>query len=109
ITRWLCESPRRPEVESPLFVEILDIKQQSFPIIENPEDGSRCLPVFSTPFRAADYNRTLLDSSRSNNYLSSSPLELVKMLQDLRELGVEKFVLDRCTRCDMFCAIHSAS
>lgn len=109
IARWLCESPRRPEVESPLFVEIIDIKQQSFLTIENPEDGSRCLPVFSNPFRAADYVRTLLDSSQSVNYLSSSPREFVTMLQDLREVGVEKFVLDRCPRCNFFSAIHSGS
>ena len=31
------------------------------------------------------------------------------MLQDLREVGVEKFVLDRCPRCNFFCAIHSES
>ena len=109
IARWLCESSRRPEVESPLFVEILDVKQQSFPTIKDPEDGSLCLPVFSTPFRAADYARTLLDSSRSFSYLSSSPRELVRMLQDLSEVGVRKFVLDRCPRCNVFCAIHSAS
>ena len=109
IERWLCEPPRRPEVDSPLFVTILDIKQQSFPTIENPEDGSRCLPVFSSPFRAADYARTLLDPSSSVNYLSSSPNELVRMLHDFRELAVEKFVLDRCPRCNVYCAIHSAS
>jgi hypothetical protein len=109
IARWLCEPPRRPEVESPLFVEILDIKQQSLLTIEDSEDGSRCLPVFSTPFRAADYVRTLLDPSLSFNYLCSSPRELVKLLQDLREPGIEKFVLDRCPRCNVFCAIHSES
>ena len=109
IARWLCEPPRRPEVESPLFVEILDVEQQSFPTIMGPDDGSPIFPVFSTPFRAADYVRTLLDSSRSVNYLSSSPRELVTMLRDLRELGVEKFTLDRCPRCNFFCAIHSAS
>jgi len=109
IARSLCELPRRPEIESPFFVEILDIKRQSFLTINEPEAGSLCLPVFSTPFRAADYVRTLLDSSRSFNYLCSSPRELVKLLQDLREPGIEKFVLDRCPRCNIFCAIRSAS
>lgn len=109
IARWLGEPPRRPDVDSPLFVEIVDIKQQGLLTIENPEDGSRCLPVFSSPFRAADYARTLLDSSTSVNYLSSSPRELVRMLQDLREVAVEKFVVDRCPRCNLFCAIHNVS
>lgn len=109
IAQWLCELPRRPEPDSRLFVEIFDIKQQSFPTIIGPEDGSQILPVFSTPFRAADYIRTLLDSSQSPNYLSSSPRELIGLLQDLRELGVEKFALDRCPRCNFFCVLHSAS
>ena len=31
------------------------------------------------------------------------------MLQDVSGVGVEKFVLDRCPRCNVFCAIHNAS
>jgi hypothetical protein len=45
IARWLCELSRRPEVESPLFVEVFDVKQQSFPTIIGPDDGSGSLPV----------------------------------------------------------------
>jgi hypothetical protein len=109
IERSLLEFPRRPEAESPLFVEILAAKQQGLLTITLPEDSSQCLLIFSTPFRAADYVRTLLDSDASLNYLSSSPRELATMLQDLRKLGIEQFALDRCPRCNIFNAIHCVS
>lgn len=108
IQRWLCESPRRPQVESPLFVEILTDNSRSVLSIERTK-GSHCMPVFSSPFRAADYVRTLLASGPPVTYLSSSPLELVAMFRDLREVGIDEFTLDRCPRCEVFCAISTAS
>ena len=108
IQRWLCESPRRPQVESPLFVEILTDNSRSVLTIERTK-GSHCMPVFSSPFRAADYVRTLLASGPSVAYLSSSPLELLAMFRDLREVGIDEFTLDRCPRCEVFCAISTAS
>ena len=108
IQRWLCESPRRPQGDSPLFVEILTGNAQSVLTIERTKD-TRCMPVFSSPFRAADYVRTLLASEPSITYLSSSPLELLAMFRDLREVGIDEFTLDRCPRCEAFCAISTAS
>ncbi|HXU34644.1 MAG TPA: hypothetical protein VN851_29045 [Thermoanaerobaculia bacterium] len=67
------------------------------------------MPIFSTPFRAADYIRVLLGSGPAVKYLSSSSLELVAMLRDLRGMGIEQFALDRCPRCNIFTAIDSAS
>jgi hypothetical protein len=74
-----------------------------------PDDESRCLPIFTTPFRAADYVRTLLARGASVKYLSSSPLELVTMLRDLKQIGIERFALDRCPRCNIFTTIGCAS
>ena len=108
IQRWLCESPRRPQVESPFFVEILTNNSRSVLTIERTK-GSHCMPVFSSPFRAADYARTLLASGPPVAYLSSSPLELLAMFRDLREVGIDEFTLDRCPRCEAFCAISTAS
>ena len=107
IQRWLCESPRRPQVESPVFVEILTGNSQSVLTIERTND-SHCMPVFSSPFRAADYVRTLLASDPPVTYLSSSPLELLAMFRDLRQVGIGEFTLDRCPRCEAFCAISTA-
>lgn len=67
------------------------------------------MPVFSSPFRAADYVRTLLASDPSVAYLASSPRELLAMFRDLREVGIDEFTLDRCPRCEAFCAISTAS
>jgi hypothetical protein len=108
IQRWLCESPRRPQDESPLFVEILSGNAQSVVTIERTK-GSHCMPVFSSPFRAAEYVRTLLASGSPISYLSSSPLELLAMLRDLRQIGIDEFTLDRCPRCEEFCAVSAAS
>ena len=108
IQRWLCESPRRPQVDSPLFVEILADNSRSVVTIQQTKD-SHCMPVFSSHFRAADYVRTLLASGPPVAYLSSSPLELLAMFRDLREVGINKFTLDRCPLCDEFCAINTAS
>lgn len=108
IQHWLCESPRRPQVESPLFVEIVTGNSQSVLTIERTKD-SHCMPVFSSPFRAADYVRTLLASGPPIAYLSSSPLELLAMCRDLRQVGIDAFTLDRCPRCEAFCTISTAS
>jgi hypothetical protein len=105
---WLVETPQCPEPEKPLFVEIL-ASNYDLLTIKGPEDDSLCLPIFTTPFRAGDYGRTLLDSATSHQYLSSSPRELVGLLRDTRQAGIQKFVLDRCPRCNVFCAIHSES
>jgi hypothetical protein len=101
--------PRRPQADSPLFVALLAAGQAGVVTMTLPESGSPCLPIFSTPFRAADYIRVLLASGPAVKYLSSSPRELVAMLRDLRAMGIEQFALDRCPRCSIFTAIGSAS
>jgi hypothetical protein len=104
IQRWLCETPRCPPVEIALFVEILTDDSRSVVTIERTK-GSHCMPVFSSPFRAADYVRTLLESGSPVSYLSSSPLELLAMFRDLRQVGIDEFTLDRCPLCEEFCTI----
>jgi hypothetical protein len=89
-------------------VEILADNSRSVLTIERTK-GSHCMPVFSSPYRATDYARTLLASGPPVAYLASSPLELVAMFRDLREVGIEEFTLDRCPKCEAFCAISTAS
>lgn len=109
IERSLREPARRPQVQSPLFTELLAAKQRGVVTMRLPDLDSPCLPIFSSPFRAADYTRTFLARGPAVKYLSSSPLELVGMLRDLREMGIEHFALDRCPRCDIFTTIGCAS
>ena len=108
IGRSLREPPCRPQDDSPLFVELLAVKEGGVLTITLPQKGA-CLPIFSSPIRAADYIRTVLVSGPSVKYLSSSPLQLVGLLRDLRESGIEQFTIDRCPRCDIFTAFGSAS
>ena len=109
IQRSLLNPPRRPQAERPLFVGLLAASHAGVVTMTLPESGSPCLPIFSTPFRAADYVRTLLARGPAVKYLSSSPRQLVEMLRDLRGMGIEQFALDRCPRCSVFSAIGSAS
>lgn len=109
IEHSLSDPPQRPPADSPLFVELLNIDQGGVLTITPPGSEDRCLPVFSTPYRAADYIRTLLASGPALQYLSSSPLELVSMLSDLRRIGIDQFALDRCPRCDIFTTTSSES
>ena len=108
IQRWLCEPPRRPRGESPLFIEILAGNSQSVLTMQRSEN-SHCMPVFSSPVRAMVYTRTLPASEPTITYLFSSPLELLTMLRDLRQVGIDQFTLDRCPRCEEYCAIYTAS
>jgi hypothetical protein len=109
IENSLLELHKTKKAQSPSFVEILDIKHHGLLTITLPETSSLCLPVFSSPFRAGDYVRTIVDSGSPVNYLSSSSGQLIAMLRELRGLGIDQFVLDRCPRCNTFCAIHSES
>ena len=108
IQHWLCESPRHPQVESPLFVELVTENAEGVVTIERTK-GSHCMLVFSSAFRATDYVRTLLASEPPISYLSSSPLELLGMCRDLKQVGVDQFTLDRCPRCEVYCSISTAS
>ena len=101
--------PGHSPISEPLFIELLGSKPNGLVTITLPDDGGPCLPLFSTPLRAADYVRTLLHSGPSVRYLSSSPLELVRMLRDVETAGIEALVLDRCPRCPSFTAISTAS
>ncbi len=52
LERELLEPPRRPPDDKPLFTELLAVKENGWLTITLPDTGAKCLPVFSTPFRA---------------------------------------------------------
>ena len=98
----LRKPPRRPLDDAPLFTELLDASGKGVVTISLPDNGGRCLPVFSTPFRAFDYMQTLLASGPPVRYLSTSPPQLIQMLRDIEAIGIKTLVLDRCPRCSIF-------
>ena len=105
----LLEPTRCPPKDEPLFTELIRGKDGAVVTINLPDDGGRCLPVFSNPLRAGDYVQTLLPAGSTVQYLCSSPLELIEMLRDLEAAGVEAFTLDRCPRCEIVTIIDSSS
>ena len=92
-----------------MFVGILDEAEGGVLTISLPDEDGMCFPVFSSPLRAADYLRSQSLSNQSLRYLSSSPLDLVRLLSDLIDNGIRWFALDRCPRCEIFNATGSAS
>ncbi len=105
LERELRKLPRRPLDDESLFMELLEANGSGVVTITLPDHGGRCLPVFSTPFRAFDYVQTLLASGPSVRYLSSSPLKLVQMLHDNEAIGIKTLALDRCPRCPVFTTV----
>ena len=101
--------PRRPLDDAPLFMELLEASGKGVVTITLPHNGGRCLPVFSTPFRAFDYVQTLLASGPPVRYLSSSPPQLIQMLRDIEATGIETLALDRCPRCSIFTNFGTSS
>jgi len=96
--------PRRPPDDEPLFTELLGATNSS--VVTVTFDDGLCLQVFSTPLRAADYVRTVLPGGPPVRYLSSSPLQLIRMLRDVEKSKIEYLILDRCPRC--FIAVRLA-
>jgi hypothetical protein len=103
LQRELLGPPRRPADDAPLFTELK--AESGLVTFVLPSGNQQCLLVFSTPFRAADYMRVQLASGPRAQYLVSSPLQLAKLLADLREVGVESLALDRCPRCPVFSVV----
>jgi hypothetical protein len=108
IKQTLLETGKRPQTDAPLFTALIK-GGGNFLIITLPENGDLCAPIFSTPFRAADYTRTMLDQGPRFQYLVSSPQQLVQVLRDLEGASVEWMTLDRCPRCSILNTIKISS
>jgi hypothetical protein len=99
----LLALPRRPPEDEPLLTSFAMREQGRAGLLTFPlPDGRRCVPVFSTPVRAADYRQTLLENAPMTSYLASSPAQFIQMLRDIERVGLDTFALDRCPRCSTF-------
>src|SRR3954469_23559685 len=54
IQHTLLHPPRRPSEDSPLFTTLIAANKRGIVTMTLPDDGGRCVPVFSAPVRAAD-------------------------------------------------------
>jgi hypothetical protein len=98
---------RRPPDDEPLFTTLINSTGGGILTITVSERP--VLPVFSTPFRAADYRQALGGSGRSLKHLLSSPQQLLGMFRDIEAMPIESFCLDRCPRCNIFSAYGTRS
>jgi hypothetical protein len=98
----LCASPQRPEDDKPLLTALTNAEGTGFITMTFPDGNQRCVPIFSAPWRAADYRRVLLSHSPSVSDCLLTPAGCVRLLRDLRTIGIEMFAIDRCPRCTIF-------
>ena len=93
----LLDGGQRPSIEAPLFTMLIN-SDGNFVALTLPDDA-RCIPVFSTPFRAADYIRALLNRGPRLQYLCSTSIQFLQMARDFEDSGIEWITIDRCPRC----------
>lgn len=102
----LLDTGHRPPDDAPLFTEL--ISENGIITLTLPDSTRKCLLVFSTPLKAADYRRMQLSAGPALTYLSSSPFQLVKAFADLARAGVDSIAIDRCPRCNI-CVVSQLS
>jgi hypothetical protein len=91
-----------PHADTPHFTSLIAPSGHGVVTIPMPDGSSQCLPVFSSPFRAADYRQTLLTAGPPVRYLASTAAQLSGMLRDVEKAGIETMTIDRCPRCPIF-------
>ena len=100
----LLSLSNRPANDKPLLTTLLSGPSGVFTV--TLPDSEPCLLTFSTPFRAAAYAR-IHGGSLSLKYLSSTPEEFARLMDDLRlNSSVESVTLDVCPYCLTFPAIR---
>lgn len=99
LQRELLTPQHRPADDEPLFSAFIAGEGV---VTLTLDDGQACVPIFSTPIRAADYARTQLAGGPPVQYLASTPAQCAAMLRDLFAAGIEQFAIDRCPRCAVF-------
>lgn len=101
IARDLRTPAHQPQDDTPLFTELMTADGSGAVTFPLPDGSGQCLPVFSSPFRAADYARTVPTSMPRTRYLSSTALQLLNMIRDLERVGITALTIDRCPRCSI--------
>ncbi len=109
IERELLKAPQRPLEDAALFTGLLESNRSAAVTINLPDNKGKCLPVFSTPVRAADYVQELLASGPRVSCLQSSPLEFLQVIRGIEKAGIETVAVDRCPRCSVFTTVGTAS
>lgn len=108
IQQQLLAQLQKYQPDEQLFTALL-LPKRGVVTIPLPATGEHCLPVFSSPHRAADYVQMLLSKEARVSYLASNAGQFLQMLRDLERVGVTSVAVDRCPRCDIFTTIETSS
>ena len=98
----LLADPARLSVDAPLFTQLA--ASGGLLTIPIPDGSGQCLPLFTSPLRAADYARVHFGSAYAVQYKSSTPLEIAELISALNDGGIKSLTIDRCPRCAVFMA-----
>jgi hypothetical protein len=93
----------RPGVTAPAFFS-LRTGQGGVLTIPMPNDSGQCVPIFTSPYRAADYCRVVFQSADAMQYAVSSATEVTRMFPHFLAAGITSLTVDRCPRCAVFAA-----
>lgn len=96
--------PVRPSVDTPLLTQLAG--PDGLLTIPVPGGAGHCLPLFSSPLRAADYARVHFGSAYALHYRTFAARELADALPALMAGGVVSLAIDRCPRCAEFMAVE---
>jgi hypothetical protein len=91
----LQQPPRRPTDDKPLLIAFV---AERGPLTFGGPDGQRCVPVFTSPVAAADYQRLLLHDVPPLHVLVSNARQFVRFMGDVQPV-VSQVAIDRCPRC----------
>ena len=108
IQQQISEQLQRSDPDQPILSELLSA-EGGVVTIPLPEKGVHCLPVFSSPYRAADYVQTLMAAGPRIQYPASSAAQFLRMLRDLERAGINSVAVDRCPRCEVFVSVRTNS
>jgi hypothetical protein len=108
IQHELLAPPRRPADDRPLLTFFVSSTQRGVIHFGLPT-GERCLPVFTSSLRAADYRRLMLSNAPPNQYIASNASQFLVALRVIERAGIERFAVDRCPRCTVLAVVATKS
>ncbi len=100
IEESLRRTYRDPEALTLRFTTLVTSDKRGVITFTLPGEAGRCVPVFSSPFRAHDYRQKLLTATPVG-FLASTATQLSGVLATLRSASIASFALDRCPRCSV--------
>lgn len=105
----LLRLPHRPEPDQPLFVVLGRVDDGKLSVHGWNSEAEVCVPVFTSPMRAADFKQSTAAISSAMVYVPVSPVALIGVVRGAEDNGVHRYIFDPCPRCPTAVAVASGS